>query len=270
MDKAAFAASYSQPIGTGSLYGPPPYLYRGVEDCFIVYEAERDGVEALLPPGVEIADETPTCIAWARWVPFSTFGQYHEAYIMIRAKVDGETYLYQPFIFVDNEVPLGAGREIWGYAKKMAVFERNWGGGDTPYGEQMVFTVQRPKGNPIMTATIVCDRIADPAAGPPRRPRHPPHLPGRFTQTLGRPRLPLDAHRLLDRPLAPPAPDQSRRGLLRRLRLRPPPRQGHPQLPGGRRDLGLAVSKEHTYKKTRMCVWGLFSTTHFKYTGEPV
>ena len=43
MDKAAFAASYSQPIGTGSLYGPPPYLYRGVEDCFIVYEAERAG-----------------------------------------------------------------------------------------------------------------------------------------------------------------------------------------------------------------------------------
>ncbi|MDX6623027.1 MAG: acetoacetate decarboxylase [Solirubrobacterales bacterium] len=163
MDKAALAASYSQPIGPGSLYGPPPYLYRGVEDCFIVYEAEREGVESLLPPGAEIADEVPTCIAWARWVPFSTFGQYHEAYIMIRARVDGEVYLYQPFIFVDNEVPLGAGREIWGYAKKLAVFERNWGGGEVPYGEQMVFTVQRPKGQPIMTATVVCDRLADPA-----------------------------------------------------------------------------------------------------------
>jgi acetoacetate decarboxylase len=163
MDKQEFANSYSLPIGPGSMYAPPPYLYRGVEDCFIVYETEAAGVEALLPPGLEIADETPTCIAWARWVPFSTFGAYHEAYIMIRANYGETTYLYQPFIFVDNEIPLGAGREIWGYAKKLAVFERNWGGDGTPFGEQMVFTVERPKGQRIMTATMVADRLADPA-----------------------------------------------------------------------------------------------------------
>src|ERR1700704_5728672 len=64
MDKAAFANSYSLPIGPGSMYAPPPYLYRGVEDCFIVYETEAAGVEALLPPGLEISDEVPTCIAW--------------------------------------------------------------------------------------------------------------------------------------------------------------------------------------------------------------
>jgi acetoacetate decarboxylase len=162
MDNAAFAASYSQPIGPGSAYGPPPYLYRDVEDCFIVYEADRANVESLLPPGLEIADEVPTCIAWARWVPFSTFGQYHEAYVMVRASFEGQTYLYQPFIFVDNEIPLTAGREIWGYAKKLAVFERNWGGGEVPFGEQMIFTVERPKGQPIMTATMVADRLADP------------------------------------------------------------------------------------------------------------
>ena len=75
MDNAAFAASYSQPIGPGSAYAQPPYLYRDVEDCFIVYEADRAGVESLLPPGLAIADEVPTCIAWARWVPYSTFGQ---------------------------------------------------------------------------------------------------------------------------------------------------------------------------------------------------
>jgi acetoacetate decarboxylase len=162
MDNAAFAASYSQPIGPGSAYAKPPYLYRDVEDCFIVYEADREGVEALLPPGMEIADEVPTCIAWARWVPYSTFGSYHEAYVMIRASFEGTTYLYQPFILVDNEIPLTAGREIWGYAKKLAVFNRTWGGGDVPFGEQMSFTVQRPVGVPLMTATMVADRLADP------------------------------------------------------------------------------------------------------------
>lgn len=82
---------------------------------------------------------------------------------MIRASFAGTTYLYQPFILVDNEIPLTAGREIWGYAKKLAVFERNWGGSDVLYGEQMTFTVQHPVGVPLMTATMVADRLADPA-----------------------------------------------------------------------------------------------------------
>src|SRR5260370_42350513 len=154
MDLRTFASSFSQPVGSGGLYPPPPYLYRGVEDCFLVYEADPGGVAELLPPGVSSADDTPICIAWARWVPFSTFGPYHEAYVMIRASLDGETYLYQPFIFTDNEVPLAAGREIWGYAKKLAVMRRHWGGAGSPYGEHMLFTVQRPLGLPIMTDSI--------------------------------------------------------------------------------------------------------------------
>jgi acetoacetate decarboxylase len=74
MDPAAFTSSFSLPIGPGGAYAPPPYTYRGVEDIFIAYEADADGVAALLPPGLEPADATPVCIAWGRWVPFSSFG----------------------------------------------------------------------------------------------------------------------------------------------------------------------------------------------------
>ncbi|MEA2171795.1 MAG: acetoacetate decarboxylase [Solirubrobacteraceae bacterium] len=162
MEPAAFARSFSMPIGPGGAYAPPPYTYRGVEDIFVAYEAEPDGVKVLLPPGLEPVDEIPVCIAWARWVPFSTFGAYHEAYVMIRASFEGQTYLYQPFIFTDNEIPLVAGREIWGYAKKLATMERTSGGGGTPFGEQMLFTVERPRGQRIMTVAIVCDALADP------------------------------------------------------------------------------------------------------------
>ena len=89
MDPAAFRDSFSQPIGPGGAYAPPPYLYRGVQDIFIAYEADPAGVEALLPPGLEAADEMPVCIAWGRWIPFSSFGPYHEAYVMIRATLRG-------------------------------------------------------------------------------------------------------------------------------------------------------------------------------------
>ncbi|HEY1277679.1 MAG TPA: acetoacetate decarboxylase family protein [Thermoleophilaceae bacterium] len=164
MDNADLSTSFSLPIGPGVAYGPPPYLYRGVEDIFISYEADPAGVEALLPPGLEPADEVPTCIAWGRWIPFSSFGPYNEAYVMIRANLDGQTYLYQPFIFTDNEIPLVAGREIWGYAKKLAVMERHSGGtGGLPFGEQMLFTVDRPRGQRIMTMSIVCEQTFDPA-----------------------------------------------------------------------------------------------------------
>jgi acetoacetate decarboxylase len=163
MDQAAFNASFSQPIGPGAAYPPPPYTYRGVEDIFVAYEADPDAVASLLPPGVTAADEVPVCIAWGRWIPFSTFGPYHEAYVMVRAVLDGQTYLYQPFIFTDNEIPLVAGREIWGFAKKLAVMERSAGGAGQPFGEQLLFTVERPRGQRIMTISIACDALFDPA-----------------------------------------------------------------------------------------------------------
>src|SRR5206468_221923 len=112
---------------------------------------------------IEFADDPPVCIAWARWVPFSSFGPYHEAYVMIRALLRGETYLYQPFIFTDNEIPLVAGRELWGYAKKLAVMGRTFGGAGSPFGEQLVFTVERPPGQRIMTVSMACDQLYDSA-----------------------------------------------------------------------------------------------------------
>jgi len=163
MDHAAFRESFSQPIGPAGTYAPPPYLYRGVQDIFIAYEADPAGVAALLPPGVEAADERPICIAWGRWIPFSSFGPYHEAYVMIRANLDGVTYLYQPFIFTDNEIPLVAGREIWGFAKKLATLKRSSGGDGEAFGEQMLFTAERPLGQRIMTMSIACERIGTPS-----------------------------------------------------------------------------------------------------------
>jgi acetoacetate decarboxylase len=163
MNTEALASSHSMPIGQGAAYPPPPYTYRGVEDIFISYEADRTGVEAVLPPGVVAADDPPICLAWGRWIPFSTFGTYYEAYLMVRARFDDEVYIYQPFIFTDNEIPLTAGREIWGYAKKLAAMDRTRGGTSAPFGEQLLFTVDRPRGQRIMTASIAFDRLCDPS-----------------------------------------------------------------------------------------------------------
>ena len=81
---------------------------------------------------------------------------------MVDVMLGDTRYMYQPSILVDNDIPLGAGREIWGYAKKIAVIEHNWGGDVMPYMEQLLLTVERPRGQRLMTASMVCDRKASP------------------------------------------------------------------------------------------------------------
>lgn len=161
MNVEEFKRSFSMPLG-GPMYAEPPYVYRGAQDMFVKYEADADTVCRLLPPHLEPADDPVICTAWTRWVPFSGFGPFNEAYIMVDVTFRGTRYMYQPVIMVDNEIPLGAGREIWGYAKKLAVFERSWGGDGSPYGEQLLFTVERPRGLRLMTASMICDRSATP------------------------------------------------------------------------------------------------------------
>ncbi len=161
MDIATFKRHFSMPLG-GPMYEAPPYPFRGVQDLMIRYEADSAAVMELLPPHLEPADDPVICTSWARWVPFSAFGPYHEAFVMVDVMLHGTRYMYQPSILVDNDIPLGAGREIWGYAKKIAVIEHNWGGDDMPYMEQLLLTVERPRGQRLMTASMVCDRKASP------------------------------------------------------------------------------------------------------------
>lgn len=155
MTDTLFPNSFSMPYGS-SLYGRPPYAYRGVEDMIIAYEANAERLSPLLPPGVTIAGDTAECLAWARWIPFSAFGKYHEAYAMVKAQFEGNTYLYNPFMVVDNEVPLAAGRELWGYPKKLATFTRSWGDSSTGFGEQLFCKVERPRGHTLMSASMAC------------------------------------------------------------------------------------------------------------------
>ena len=118
----------------------------------------------MLPPGVEPDAEVPVCHAMVCWYPWTTFGPYHEAWICVRVLVDGVRYWYMPVIYTDNEAPLAAGREIWGYPKKLALLDWDWGGAEHGgvLGEQLVFTADRPASQRIMTYTFAPERLAEP------------------------------------------------------------------------------------------------------------
>jgi acetoacetate decarboxylase len=147
------ASGFSMPLGA-SLYPEPPHHFHGARQAWATYEANTATVCSMLPPGVEPDSNPPICQLWVCDYPSTTFGPYLESFITVRVRVDGVRYWYQPVIFTNREPALAAGREIWGFAKKLA--DMDW----REEAEQIVFTIERPRGKRIATFTMTRDRIA--------------------------------------------------------------------------------------------------------------
>lgn len=136
----------SMPV-TGEAVQKPPFYYRNMTMMFLVYRTDEDAALAWLPDALELDDPATVTIILAHYGQ-STFGPYHEAMISIRARFEGKVWSYYPALFTDNEAPLIGGREIWGFAKKLAHI------GVTHESEVMMGTVERPRGNRLLTATM--------------------------------------------------------------------------------------------------------------------
>jgi acetoacetate decarboxylase len=147
---------------SGPLYPDPPYYYRGAKIVLGIYEADTARVSKHLPPGVTVLEDPAVCIAWASTYPFTTFGTYNEAILLVRTRFEGEGYSYCPFIYVDAEAPMAAGREIWGWPKKFAELRFAFGGAGMGYREQFMYTVERPAGKRIWTVNMSPERPASP------------------------------------------------------------------------------------------------------------
>jgi len=151
-------AGFAQPL-TGSLYPDPPYLYRGARVILGVYEADTASVARHLPPGVTPLEDPVRCLAWVCHYPFTTFGAYNEAILLVRVELQGEAYNFCPFIYLDADAPMAAGRELWGWPKKLADCEMSFGASNaTGFREQLLFTLERPRGKRILTVNMSPER----------------------------------------------------------------------------------------------------------------
>ena len=72
-----------------------------------------------LPDGLEVAASPRIIVVFAER-PESTLGPCNEAVVLIAASFKGADGLYCPLIYVDSDAALCAGREIWGFPKKLA------------------------------------------------------------------------------------------------------------------------------------------------------
>ena len=116
------------PEGRASIVPSPPWHYSG-DVLTIEYRTDPSNVEALLPPGVGLADDDPGAVAiiWADWQSCSDSfeelldpvrSQYKEAFVVVRCTHEGETYSRCVYIWVDKDFALARG---WyqGYPKKL-------------------------------------------------------------------------------------------------------------------------------------------------------
>ena len=136
----------SMPVDT-PLYSRPPIYYKNVEELAFTYETNEDAVLDILPEGLELTN-TPIATVLIRRYPFSTLGPYEEAILGIGCAYQGKPRFYIPHILVNSDVPMVAGREIWGYPKKFAHITLQM------EGDLIIGTVERPQGNRICTGIV--------------------------------------------------------------------------------------------------------------------
>jgi len=136
----------SMPV-TAPAVQSPPFYYRNMEMIIIDYRTDAEQALSILPEGLELAEPAAASIIIAKY-HFSTFGPYNEAILCLACNWQGQSMSYLPNLFVTQEAPLIAGREIWGYAKKLAYVDL------VQEHEEYMGIIERPKGNRIATAVM--------------------------------------------------------------------------------------------------------------------
>jgi acetoacetate decarboxylase len=169
---------YSMPVDAPA-YQAPPYHYRNVQAIAVAFETDPEAALAAIPAALELVEPATATLSFY-WYPFTTFGPYNEAIISLNVAHKGKPLTLIQQIMVDTEPPMLAGREIWGFPKKLATIafrrERDmiFGTLERPAGIRLASAIVRPE-QPLKPVppgvTAVSLRIIPAADGNLREPR---------------------------------------------------------------------------------------------------
>ena len=164
MSAAAFTAQemgYSMP-STAPLYAEGPYEYRDCWEMAVVFKSTPEVRRELVPEPLE-PNADNIMWAWFGTLHAAGFGPYNEAIIGVPARFKDISGSYVPYIYLDSDAPIAAGREIWGWPKKAARFVV------VQTGEVVRYTVERG-GVEIIKASVLLEDTMKPEDVPPRQP----------------------------------------------------------------------------------------------------
>jgi acetoacetate decarboxylase len=126
-------------------YARPPFRFSNREYLILSYESDADAVAAAVPEPLRPAGAL-VHYEFIRMPDSTGFGDYTESGQVIPViDVEGRKANYTHSMYLDDEGPVAAGREIWGFPKKLAKPALRIEGNDTllgtlDYGTQWVAT----------------------------------------------------------------------------------------------------------------------------------
>lgn len=104
----------------GPSYPKGPYRFVNREYMVISYEADADVICAQLPEPLEPIDTPLVHYEWINMPDSSGFGSYTESGVVIPCRYQGAEMNFVAQMYLDDDPPIAAGREIWGFPKKYA------------------------------------------------------------------------------------------------------------------------------------------------------
>jgi acetoacetate decarboxylase len=117
-DAASPGTSFSMPAQCPA-YPPAPYRFINREYLIITYETDAEALRQVVPAPLEVPEPLVN-FEFIRMPDSSGLGDYTESGQVIPVTFEGETGLYVLSMYLDNEPAIAAGREIWGFPKKLA------------------------------------------------------------------------------------------------------------------------------------------------------
>jgi len=104
----------------GPSYPAGPYRFVDREYMVITYETDPDIVRMHLPEPLEPLPQPLVHYEWIKMPDSSGFGSYTESGLVIPCRFRNEDVNFVSQMYLDDDPPIAAGREIWGFPKKYA------------------------------------------------------------------------------------------------------------------------------------------------------
>ena len=111
---SAVARPLTQPA-----YPPGPYRFYDREFLIITYRTDREKLRAIVPEPLDLVSDLVK-FEFIRMPNSTGFGDYTEAGQVIPVSFRGRAGNYTLNMFLNDHPPIAAGRELWGFPKKLA------------------------------------------------------------------------------------------------------------------------------------------------------
>ena len=112
--KSAFAMPPTRPA-----FPPGPYRFVDREYFIIRYRTDPQALRRVVPEPLELIEPVVN-YEFIRMPDSTGFGDYTESGQMVPVRYQGRTGGYTHQMFLNDHAPIAAGRELWGFPKKLA------------------------------------------------------------------------------------------------------------------------------------------------------